>query len=684
MSWQAPGYAHRLDLGGGNAGRAVLAVHEETGDLVVIRYLAIERANAERVRTDLADLSAVASPYFADVREVLEHDEGIAVVTSAVNGANLRHVLRDTGAVGAEAALLVFHESLTGLSAAHTVGVCHGDYRPENILVDASGDIRMIDARAIAWSERDITLGTGVYLAPERWRGDEITAASDVYAATVTFVEMLAGEPPYWEDSQLITLRYRHEQEEIPSDGVPVAMRDIVRLGLAKQPEYRGEAVALLELVDLTAIAEYGEDWADVGRAQLVTLAAAANPALAAREPIDESEMTAAGELVELDDYYTDMAAADAAGLAVAASEHIVFEDDAPDEAAPDEAAPDEAAPDQAAPDEAAPDATAPDATAPDEAAPDQDNAERSDVASAIAAAEVVAAAAEIVELARIEEMAAGASLGTEEDVLTEEEEAAVAEVSEIVVAAEAAEEASAVGVAPVEGTAIAATDAELDEIDVAAAEGVVFESVTLESQAAQGEVGEGSIAAGLIAGGAVAEGAVAEEAAGAAAAGGIPPSESPSGATPVPFRRRHPWILGIAAVVLIILCTGGGLAWTGKFPGGSTPNETPTPIAATTDTATSQGGVVPPVTSPSPSPSGTPGGVVPVTSPSVPPVSPPSSGGTSTSTGKPPASHHPKPTPSMSKLPVTGAATSGLFGAAAVLLLAGVVLMIWARRRRA
>ena len=88
-------------------------------------------------------------------------------------------------------------------------------------MVDTTGATCMIDARAASWVERDITLGTGVYLAPERWRGDEITAAVDVYAATITFVEMLVGEPPYWEDSQLIALRFRHEQEEIPAERDP-------------------------------------------------------------------------------------------------------------------------------------------------------------------------------------------------------------------------------------------------------------------------------------------------------------------------------------------------------------------------------------------------------------------------------------------------------------------------------
>jgi LPXTG-motif cell wall-anchored protein len=743
MSWQAPGYAHRLDLGGGRTGRAVLAVHEETGDLVVIRYLAVESAYFERVRADVAEMSTVDSEYFVGVREVIEHDEGIALVTESVNGANLRHLLRDSGALGAEASLLVFYESLTGLASAHAEGLAHGDYRPENVIIDTSGAARMIDVRAASWVERDITLSTGVYLAPERWRGEEVTAAVDVYASTVTFVEMLAGEPPFWEDSQLIALRYRHEQEAIAVEAIPVELRDIVRLGLAKDATQRADAVALLELVNLTAIAEYGADWIAVGRAQLVELVEQRNLAFGGVAAIDESEVIAAGELVELDDYYADQAAGAAvvgAGLVAASAIGV---EQAQTEAVEVDAVEVEAV-----------DVDAVEVDAVEVDAVEVEAVAVESAAGAVAAAEVVAAAAEIVELARIEEMAVAESfVGAEEDVLTEEEELAVAEVSEIVVAVEAAEDDAVVGVAAVGGTAIAATDEELDEFDVVAASGVVFESVVLESESALGAFGEGSVAAGLIAEGVAVEGVAVEGAAvegvhvedvlvadvaedeegsaaagvvaggvlvggaligaGAAAAAGsgagaiavgsasVPPDEVAVGVASLPpekvavgvaavppYHRRHPWITGIAAIFLIILCTGGTLAWTGHFPGSNTPSTTSTPVAALTDTPTKQGEVVPPASaSPSPSPSDTSNAGVPVTSPSptAPVASPSSSGGTSTSTATSSPSKHPKPTPSITKLPVTGStATAGLFGAAAVLLLAGGLLVIVFRRRRA
>jgi LPXTG-motif cell wall-anchored protein len=692
MSWQAPGYAHRLDLGGGKTGRAFLAATEESGELVVIKYLSVEASAAERVRSELSELSSLDSAFFVSVREVIRSDDGVAIVMDPVNGVTLRALLRDGGALTAEAALLVFYETLAGLAAAHRAGITHGDYRPESVMISLTGASVMLDARAIAWTERDITLGSGVYLAPERWHAAEFTAAADVYAATVTFAEMLVGEPPYWEDSQLLTLRYRHEQEEIPVEGIPVGLRELLRLGMAKQAEARANAEALLAVVDVTAIAEYGSDWAETGRAALVSLVSSRRLAFGGVDVIEETEAAAAGELVELDDYYADAAAAGVVGIAGVAADEAVSADEA-----------------------VAADMAEIEIEAAESAAAEAESAEA-------AAAEVVAAASEIVELAAIEEITA-ASRAAEEDVLTEEEERAVAEVEDLVASVEASE---AIGMVVVEGMDIAATESEIAEIDetvVESSEGAVFESENAAGAFEEGAVAEGLIAEGNAAEG-VAIGELAEEedtgeilvseegsaasgvvaAAGEAAAesGGVATGTAKAPAAPVavgearvPFGRKHPWLVGTIAILIMIIGVGVAFGLTGGRSG--TPNTPATPEAAITETAT-RGGVIPPASSPSTSastgpasPSAASGGAPPAPSTGSPSASAtgPAAGpgvapSASSSSHKSHASHKPKPTPTPTKLPVTGSSTGYTFGLAGLLLVAGVVLVVVFRRRRA
>ena len=76
MSWHVPGYVHRRELGNGATGRVVLAVHEETGDLVVIKYLKVNDETIEQVREDVLSIATLDSAYFVRIREYVEEADG--------------------------------------------------------------------------------------------------------------------------------------------------------------------------------------------------------------------------------------------------------------------------------------------------------------------------------------------------------------------------------------------------------------------------------------------------------------------------------------------------------------------------------------------------------------------------------------------------------------------------------
>ncbi|KOV97028.1 serine/threonine protein kinase [Streptomyces sp. NRRL B-1140] len=278
-TWAVPGYTESLELGSGASGRVVLAVHEETGLPVAVKYLSESlRTRPGFVRDFRAEarlLGGLESPHVAGLYEYVESPDGAAIVMELVDGVPLRTLLRREGPLAPEAALVVLKGSLLGLADAHHLGVVHRDYKPENVLVAPDGSSKLVDfGIAVDAGTSAGVAGTPSYMAPEQWTGSPASPASDVYAATATFFECLTGRKPY-DGGNLAELALRHLDAPVPAEEVPEAVRELVRRGLAKDPAHRpGQAEAFVVELEAVAGAAYGTDWEETGRGRLAALVA--------------------------------------------------------------------------------------------------------------------------------------------------------------------------------------------------------------------------------------------------------------------------------------------------------------------------------------------------------------------------------------------------------------------------
>ncbi|MFC5908922.1 serine/threonine-protein kinase, partial [Streptacidiphilus monticola] len=279
MKWTVPGYTETRELGSGASGRVVLALHQATGTPVAIKYLSDELRSdpdfLQEFRAEARLLGDLESPYVVRMFEYVEGPAGAAIVMELVDGIALRALLRQAGATGPEAALVVLKGSLLGLAAAHELGVVHRDYKPENVLVAADGSSKLVDfGIAVKAGEDGGIAGTPPYMAPEQWTGGAASPAADVYAATATFFECLTGSRPF-PGVTFAELVVQHTEAPIPDEQAPEAVRPLIRRGLAKaaaeRPESAAEFVAELEAV---AGAAYGPQWEETGRKKLAALAA--------------------------------------------------------------------------------------------------------------------------------------------------------------------------------------------------------------------------------------------------------------------------------------------------------------------------------------------------------------------------------------------------------------------------
>ncbi|GAA2417191.1 serine/threonine-protein kinase [Streptomyces coeruleofuscus] len=278
-TWAVPGYTESLELGSGASGRVVLAVHEETGVPVAVKYLSESLRTrpgfVHDFRAEARLLGGLESPYVTGLYEYVESPDGAAIVMELVDGVSLRTLLRREGPLAPEAALVILKGSLLGLAAAHRVGVVHRDYKPENVLVVPDGSSKLVDfGIAVDAGASAGVAGTPSYMAPEQWTGAPASPAADVYAATATFFECLTGRKPYAGDN-LAELALQHVDAPVPAEEAPEPVRELVRRGLAKDPEERpAQAEAFVRALEAAAGAAYGPDWEERGRGRLAALVA--------------------------------------------------------------------------------------------------------------------------------------------------------------------------------------------------------------------------------------------------------------------------------------------------------------------------------------------------------------------------------------------------------------------------
>lgn len=192
-----------------------------------------------------AEISAQLShPNIITVYDVGEDPAvGPFLAMEFVDGQSLAFLIRERRP-DPETALFLLLQAMRGLQAAHGAGIIHRDVKPENMLVDSGGHLKLMDFGLARGAQVRLTatgavLGTPAFTAPELILGSEPSPATDRYAFFVTAFELLTGGLPYKADSIGSTLyRIVHEAPTLPPQMAPAAA-EVFRRALAKAPEAR-------------------------------------------------------------------------------------------------------------------------------------------------------------------------------------------------------------------------------------------------------------------------------------------------------------------------------------------------------------------------------------------------------------------------------------------------------------
>lgn len=243
------------EIGRGGMGIVYRARDAHLGRTVALKVLAPPRAQAQKhVKRFLQEGRAaarVSHPNIVTVYDVGESGGTYFLTMELIEGKPLDRVLRETGRLPVHEALRIARDLADALAAAHREGVIHRDIKPQNIMVDPTGAVKVTDfglARLFLGPSERLTvagarLGTPAYMSPEQIRGEATDPRTDVFSLGVTLYEMLAGKRPY-EAQEPLALMYQIVNEPVPRLVCPVApapsgVQKLVAAMMAKRPDDR-------------------------------------------------------------------------------------------------------------------------------------------------------------------------------------------------------------------------------------------------------------------------------------------------------------------------------------------------------------------------------------------------------------------------------------------------------------
>lgn len=190
------------------------------------------------------------------------------IVLEYVEGSTLKELIKSDGPMSPKVAVNIMCQVLDALSHAHQKGIIHRDVKPQNVIITPRGRAKLTDfgiARDVAATTRTFTgsnvvMGSVHYISPEQARGEDVTAASDIYSCAIMLYEMLTGQVPFGGDNS-VAIALKHLQEDItpPSElnpRVPRALSDVVVKAAGKEPSQRYPSARQMKYDLLRALRE--------------------------------------------------------------------------------------------------------------------------------------------------------------------------------------------------------------------------------------------------------------------------------------------------------------------------------------------------------------------------------------------------------------------------------------------
>lgn len=242
-----------------------------TGNQIAVKVLKEEFLDNEelvrRFKNESKAISILNHPNIVKVYDVSVTDQLQYIVMEYIDGITLKEYLKQrNGALTWKEVVHFATQVLSALDHAHSKGIVHRDVKPQNIMLQADGSIKMMDfgiarfSRAQSQTVSDKAIGSVHYISPEQAKGDHTDARTDIYSVGVMMYEMLSGKLPFDGTGAVSIAIMQISEKPKPlaevAPNIPVGLRQITEKAMEKDPADRYQSAQ--EMLD--AIAAFRRD----------------------------------------------------------------------------------------------------------------------------------------------------------------------------------------------------------------------------------------------------------------------------------------------------------------------------------------------------------------------------------------------------------------------------------------
>ena len=265
-------------IGRGGMGVVFKAMDMNLEKLVALKmidpFLSRDENFLQRFKTEARALARLENQNIVGVYALRETEYGLFMVMEYVSAKTIAEWLKEKGRFNAPETIAIGSQIINAIRHAHKVGVIHRDIKPNNVLLNEDGTVKVMDfglAKVIQEGGTQNTVthaaaGTLYYMSPEQVKGlKNVDKRSDIYSIGMTLYEMLAGRTPFEKGESEFVIQKQIVEGKIPPPTkynplIPKELVKVIMKAMDKEPEKRfqgtGEMFSALTGIKLDAADE--------------------------------------------------------------------------------------------------------------------------------------------------------------------------------------------------------------------------------------------------------------------------------------------------------------------------------------------------------------------------------------------------------------------------------------------